>query len=102
MRRANREVAQQMAKMDNMQKIDHLTKRSTELLFKLRRLEKTHQLDKRSKETLQKERDNSRSELSKTVGLKEKLEKLCRELQRDNNKMKVSKIICVIPWYTIC
>lgn len=72
-----------------MQKIDHLTKRSSELLADMRRLERENQKNKRRGDTLQKERDNSRTELSKTVGLKEKLEKLCRELQRDNNKMKV-------------
>lgn len=80
---------QQVSKMDNMQKIDHLTKRSSELLADMRRLDKDNQKNKRRGDSLQKERDNSRSELSKTVVLKEKLEKLCRELQRDNNKMKV-------------
>ncbi|KAJ4070793.1 hypothetical protein NW753_001658 [Fusarium oxysporum] len=74
--------------MDNMQKIDHLTKRSSELLADMRRLERENQKNKRRGDTLQKERDASRTELNKTVGLKEKLEKLCRELQRDNNKMK--------------
>ncbi|KAL3959130.1 hypothetical protein ACCO45_007292 [Purpureocillium lilacinum] len=44
--------------------------------------------NKKRGDLLQKERDANRTELSKTVGLKEKLEKLCRELQRDNNKMK--------------
>ena len=80
---------QQVAKMDDMQKIDHLTKRSSELLADMRRLEKENQKNKKRGDTLQKERDTGRTELSKTVGLKEKLEKLCRELQRDNNKMKV-------------
>lgn len=78
--------------MDNMQKIEHLTKRSTELLADMRRLERENQRNKRRGDTVQKERDASRAELSKTIGLKEKLEKLCRELQRDNNKMKVSLI----------
>lgn len=78
-----------MAKMDDMQKIDHLTKRSSELLADMRRLEKENQKNKKRGDTLQKERDTGRTELGKTVGLKEKLEKLCRELQRDNNKMKV-------------
>lgn len=88
-KRANRDLMQQVSKMDNMQKIEHLTKRSSELLADMRRLERENQKNKRRGDTLQKERDNSRTELSKTVGLKEKLEKLCRELQRDNNKMKV-------------
>ncbi|KAG5660453.1 hypothetical protein KAF25_003059 [Fusarium avenaceum] len=87
-KRANRDLLQQVSKMDNMQKIDHLTKRSSELLADMRRLERENQKNKRRGDNLQKERDASRTELSKTVGLKEKLEKLCRELQRDNNKMK--------------
>ncbi|TWU73376.1 hypothetical protein ED733_001817 [Metarhizium rileyi] len=87
-KRANRDLMQQVAKMDDMQKIDHLTKRSSELLADMRRLEKENQRNKKRGDTLQKERDASRTELGKTVGLKEKLEKLCRELQRDNNKMK--------------
>lgn len=87
-KRANRDLLQQVSKMDNMQKIDHLTKRSSELLADMRRLERENQKNKRRGDNLQKERDTSRTELSKTVGLKEKLEKLCRELQRDNNKMK--------------
>ncbi|KAF7558061.1 hypothetical protein G7046_g5891 [Stylonectria norvegica] len=87
-KKANRDLLQQVSKMDNMQKIDHLTKRSSELLADMRRLEKENQKNKRRGDNLQKERDTNRTELSKTVGLKEKLEKLCRELQRDNNKMK--------------
>lgn len=87
-KRANRDLVQSISKMDSMQKIDYLTKRSSELLADMRRLEKDNQKNKRSRDNLQKERDGNRTELSKTVGLKEKLEKLCRELQRDNNKMK--------------
>lgn len=64
-------------------------RRSSELLADMRRLERENQKNKKRGDALQKERDASRTELSKTVGLKEKLEKLCRELQRDNNKMKV-------------
>lgn len=78
-----------VSKMDNMQKIDYLTKRSSELLADMRRLDKENQKNKRRGDALQKERDSSRTELNKTVILKEKLEKLCRELQRDNNKIKV-------------
>ncbi|KAM3458924.1 hypothetical protein MY3296_000071 [Beauveria thailandica] len=87
-RRASRDLLQRISKMDDSQKIDHLTKRSSELLADLRRLEKENQKNKKRGDILQKERDINRTELSKTIGLKEKLEKLCRELQRDNNKMK--------------
>ena len=88
-KKANRDLLQQVSKMDNMQKIDHLTQKSSQLLADMRRLERENLKNKRRGDNLQKERDASRNELSKTVGLKEKLEKLCRELQRDNNKMKV-------------
>ncbi|EEU44891.1 uncharacterized protein NECHADRAFT_96406 [Fusarium vanettenii 77-13-4] len=67
---------------------DLLQQRSSELLADMRRLERENQKNKRRGDNLQKERDTGRTELSKTVGLKEKLEKLCRELQRDNNRMK--------------
>ncbi|KAK5993950.1 Gamma-taxilin [Cladobotryum mycophilum] len=87
-KRANRDLLQQVSKMDDMQKIEHLMKRSSELLADMRRLEKENQKNKKRGDALQKERDANRTELSKTIGLKEKLEKLCRELQRDNNKMK--------------
>ena len=43
MKRANRDLMQQVSKMDNMQKIDYLTKRSSELLADMRRLEKENQ-----------------------------------------------------------
>ncbi|KAM3549316.1 hypothetical protein MY1884_008789 [Beauveria asiatica] len=87
-RRASRDLLQRISKMDDSQKIDHLTKRSSELLADMRRLEKENQKNKKRGDILQKERDINRTELSKTISLKEKLEKLCRELQRDNNKMK--------------
>lgn len=86
--------------MDDMQKIDHLTKRSSDLLAEMRRLDKENQKNKKRGDILQKERDTNRSELSRTLGLKEKLEKLCRELQKDNNKMKVryDDIQCNRTW----
>ncbi|KAF9881112.1 muscle-derived protein (neurite-outgrowth-promoting) [Colletotrichum karsti] len=87
-KRATREMTQQVAKMNDLQKIEHLTKRSSELLAEMRRVERENQKNKKRGDTLQKEKDANRTELSKTIGLKEKLEKLCRELQRDNNKYK--------------
>lgn len=80
---------QQVSKLGDMQKIDYLQRRSSELLAEMRRLERENQKNKKRGDNLQKEKDTNRAELSKTIGLKEKLEKLCRELQRDNNKFKV-------------
>lgn len=82
---------QQMAKMgDPTDKIDFLLRKSSELLADMRRMERENQKNKKRGDTLQKEKDTNRTELTKTVTLKEKLEKLCRELQRDNNKLKVT------------
>lgn len=89
-KKANRDLLAHVNKLVTpLSKIEYLTKRSSDLLAEMRRLERENQKNKRRGDNLQKERDTSRTELGKTVGLKEKLEKLCRELQRDNNKMKV-------------
>lgn len=88
-KKANRELNSQTAKMDNLQKIDHLTKRCSDLLADMKRHERESLKNKKRGDQLQKEKDQSRTELTKTVGLKEKLEKLCRELQKENNKLKV-------------
>jgi hypothetical protein len=82
-------MLQQVSKMSDMQKIEYLQRRSSELLAEMRRVERENQKNKKRGDTLQKEKDANRTELSKTVGLKDKLEKLCRELQKDNNKYKV-------------
>ncbi len=88
-RKANRELNSQTAKMDVSQKIDHLSRRCTELLHDMKRHERESLKNKKRADQMQKERDLSRTELSKTITLKEKLEKLCRELQKENNKLKV-------------
>ncbi|SPN98976.1 related to muscle-derived protein [Cephalotrichum gorgonifer] len=88
-KRANRDLVQQMAKMgDPTDKIDFLLRKSSELLADMRRMERENQKNKKRGDALQKEKDTNRTELGKTTTLKEKLEKLCRELQRDNNKLK--------------
>ena len=92
-KKANRELHNQTSRMDNLQKIEHLSKRCSDLLAEMKRHERESIKNKKRGDQLQKEKDQSRTELSKTVGLKEKLEKLCRELQKENNKLKVH-LIC--------
>ncbi|KAG7121400.1 hypothetical protein HYQ45_014632 [Verticillium longisporum] len=87
-KKASREMMLQVSKMTDMAKIEHLTRKSSELLADMRRMERENQKNKKRGDALQKEKDANRTELSKTVGLKDKLEKLCRELQKDNNKYK--------------
>ncbi|KAH9909664.1 myosin-like coiled-coil protein-domain-containing protein [Xylariomycetidae sp. FL2044] len=87
-KKANRELNHQMHKMNDMEKIDLLTKKSTQLFADMKRLERENLKNKKRADQLQKEKDSSRTDLSKQIGLKEKLEKLCRELQKENNKLK--------------
>jgi len=75
--------------MDDLQKIEVLQRRVTEHLASMKRLERENQKNKKRADLLQKDKDHARSDLSKTTILKEKLEKLCRELQRENNRLKV-------------
>lgn len=75
--------------MTEVQKIEHLTRRCSDLLAEMKRHERDNIKNKKRGDQLQKEKDSVRSELTKQNGLKEKLEKLCRELQKDNNKLKV-------------
>ncbi|KKA26615.1 hypothetical protein TD95_003422 [Thielaviopsis punctulata] len=87
-KRANRDLAQQISKMDESQKVDHLLRKASELLADMRRMERENQKNKKRGDVLQKDKDAKITELGKTQQLKEKLEKLCRELQKDNNKLK--------------
>ncbi|KAL2136767.1 hypothetical protein VTI74DRAFT_1419 [Chaetomium olivicolor] len=87
-KKANRELHSQTSKMSDIQKIEHLTKRCSDLLSEMKRHERESIKNKKRGDQLQKDKDNSRNELNKTVSLKEKLEKLCRELQKENNKLK--------------
>jgi predicted RNase H-like nuclease (RuvC/YqgF family) len=70
-------------------RLEALQKKYTELLADMKRLDRENFKSKKRADQLQKEKDQGRSELSKTVSMKEKLEKLCRELTRENKKMKV-------------
>lgn len=90
-KKANRELNSNMSKLDDLQKIDILQKRVTEHLADMKRLERENQKNKKRGDMLQKEKDHSRTELSKSITLREKLEKLCRELQRENNRLKVRR-----------
>ena len=75
-----------------MSKLDVVQKKYSELLADMRRLDRDHLKSKKRADQLQKEKDQSRSELSKTISMKEKLEKLCRELTRENKKVKVCRM----------
>jgi len=92
-KKANRELNNLTSKMDDLQKIETLQKRVTEHLADMKRLERENLKNKKRGDMLQKEKDHARTELSKSVTLREKLEKLCRELQRENNRLKVRSAV---------
>jgi len=73
-----------------LSRLETVQKRYTELLADMKRVDRENTKNKKRSDQLQKEKDQGRSELSKTNSMKEKLEKLCRELQRENKKLKVS------------
>ncbi|KAK3940713.1 alpha-taxilin [Diplogelasinospora grovesii] len=87
-KKANRELHNATSKMNDLQKIEHLTKRCSDLFSEMKRHERESIKNKKRGDQLQKDKDNNRNELNKTTSLKEKLEKLCRELQKENNKLK--------------
>lgn len=70
-------------------KIDALQKKYSDLLADMKKLDRDYTKSKKRADQLQKEKDQQRSELSKTTTMKDKLEKLCRELTKENKKVKV-------------
>ncbi|KAL3428287.1 muscle-derived protein (neurite-outgrowth-promoting) [Phlyctema vagabunda] len=83
-----REMNQAITKLDDVAKIDYLSSKATEFFREMKRTQLSYQKEKKARDQLQKEKDRNGSELSKSVTLREKLEKLCRELQRENNRLK--------------
>lgn len=89
-KKANRDLTNLLTGMESpLSRLETVQKKYTELLADMRRLERDNTKSKKRADQLQKEKDQGRSELSKTVSIKEKLEKLCRELTRENKKIKV-------------
>ncbi|KUJ15534.1 uncharacterized protein LY89DRAFT_588557 [Mollisia scopiformis] len=87
-RKYARELNNLTGKMDDLQRIDTLQTRVSELFTNMKRLERENQKNKKRGDQLQKERDHARTDFTKQTSLREKLEKLCRELQKENNRLK--------------
>lgn len=76
--------------MDNANaRVDAMQKKYAELLASQKRLEKDNAKSKKRADLIQKEKDSVRSDFTKSNSVKDKLEKLSRELQRENKKLKV-------------
>lgn len=90
MRKANKELAELVSgRDDHLAKVDAIQTKYSELLHEMKRLERDHAKARKRADQLQKERDQSRSEMQKAVTVKHKLESLCRELQKENKRIKV-------------
>ena len=70
----------------------------TDLLHEMKRLERDHTKARKRADQLQKEKDQSRTEMNKAISLKGKLETLCRELQKENKRIKVR--VGIVPFHT--
>ena len=90
-KKATRELTNLLNQMDNpMAKLETLQKKYSELLSDMRRMDRENTKNKKRADLYQKEKDQGRSQLTKTDAVKAKLESVCRELQRENKKLKVS------------
>ena len=78
-----------------MTRLETVHKKYIELLTDMKKLDREHTKSKKRADQLQKDQDKGKSDLSKTVTMKDKLEKLCRELTKENKKVKVGQTICV-------
>lgn len=89
-KKANRDLSHLLSSMEsNTTKVDTLQRKYSELLAEMKRTEREHIKSKKRGDQLQKEKDTQRSELTKSNSMKEKLEKLSRELTKENKKLKV-------------
>lgn len=89
MKKATRDLNQLLNNIEPLNRIETVQRKYSELLADMKKLERDHVKNKKRADLLQKESDKAKSENNKTNTLKEKLEKLCRELTKDNKKMKV-------------
>ncbi|KAL9085671.1 MAG: hypothetical protein Q9159_004548 [Coniocarpon cinnabarinum] len=88
-KKANRDLSNLLSTMEApMSRLEIVQRKYTELLADMKRTEREHVKSKKRADQLQKEKDTARSELTKMTSQKDRLEKLCREMQKDNKKLK--------------
>lgn len=90
-KKATRDLSQLLTNIESpLTRLDTVQKKYTELLADMKKLDREYAKNKKRADQLQKDQDKSKSELNKTAIMKDKLEKLCRELTKENKKVKVS------------
>ena len=89
-KKATRDLNQLLNNIESpMTRLETVHKKYTELLADMKKLDRDYAKSKKRADQLQKDQDKGKSELNKTVTMKDKLEKLCRELTKENKKVKV-------------
>ena len=89
-KKATRDLNQLLSNIESpMTRLETVHKKYTELLADMKKLDRDYSKSKKRADQLQKDQDKGKSELNKTVTMKDKLEKLCRELTKENKKVKV-------------
>lgn len=73
-----------------IKRLEAVQRKYSELLADMKRTEREQIKAKKRADQLQKEKDASRAELNKANAVKDKLEKLSRDVTKENKKLKVS------------
>lgn len=91
-KKATRDLNQLLNNIESpMTRLETVHKKYTELLADMKKLDRDYAKSKKRADQLQKDQEKGKSELNKTITMKDKLEKLCRELTKENKKVKVRK-----------
>lgn len=91
-KKATRDLNQLLSNIESpMTRLETVHKKYTELFADMKKLDRDYTKSKKRADQLQKDQDKGKSDLNKTVTMKDKLEKLCRELTKENKKVKVSR-----------
>ena len=96
-KKANRDLTNLLSGVkSDSSKLEVVQKKFSELVADMKRVDRDLIKSKKKADQLQKEKDSSRSELTKSTSLKDKLEKLSRELSKENKKLKVfdNNLLC--------
>lgn len=88
-KKANRDLSHLLSTMETpMSRLEVVQKKYTELFQDMKRTERDHIKAKKRGDQLQKEKDAGRTELSRVTTVKDKLEKLSRDVTKENKKLK--------------
>ncbi|KAJ5763288.1 hypothetical protein N7533_001969 [Penicillium manginii] len=88
-KKATRDLNQLLNNIESpMTRLETVHKKYIELLSDMKKLDRDYAKSKKRADQVQKDQEKGKSELNKTVTMKDKLEKLCRELTKENKKVK--------------